>query len=135
MAEHPKTRVALRAAGLHRTALAIATRPEMSADDEGVLHPMSLGTRARDFEMRRLAWLLVAEFAEDDAGAVEACAPNGFTACLLAFLAPLARFPILAGPERAARIARWSPSQLRDLQELALRVLTRMAPRLSLIHI
>lgn len=129
LAEHPKTRVALRAAGLHRTALAIATRPEMSADDEGVLHPMSLGTRARDFEMRRLAWLLVAEFAEDDAGAVEACAPNGFTACLLAFLAPLARFPILAGPERAARIARWSPSQLRDLQELALRVLTRMAPR------
>ena len=125
LAEHDETRVGLRAAGLLDTALAIATRPECLPDDDATIHPRARTTLARDFEMKRFAWSLVAEFAVDEEGARMAH-EGGFIACLLAFLEPLAGFPDLTGA--ASRVARWSPSQLADFQELALRVLARLVP-------
>ena len=125
LAGHDETRVGLRAAGLLDTALAVATRPERSPDDDATIHPRARTTLARDFEMKRLAWSLVAELAADEEGARMAH-EGGFVACLLAFLEPLAGFPDLTGA--ASRVARWSPSQLADLQELALRILARLVP-------
>ena len=132
LAEHDETRVGLRAAGLLDTALAIATRPECLPDDDATIHPRARTTLARDFEMKRFAWSLVAEFAVDEEGARMAH-EGGFIACLLAFLEPLAGFPDLTGA--ASRVARWSPSQLADFQELALRVLARLVPTCASRHV
>jgi hypothetical protein len=94
---------------------------------DGVMKPFAMTTAPQDFEMKRLAWLLVAELADDEAGI--AVAKQGFLACMLAFLAPLTlEGRNVAAVGGTAAVTRWSRSQLRDLQELALRLLMRLAP-------
>lgn len=130
LAEDPGSRAGLRAAGLADTALAIAVHPEMGPPpSDGAVKPFAMTTAPQDFEMKRLAWLLVAELSDDEIGI--AVARKGFLACALAFLSP---FGGGVSPSAAAAAAGgvavtwWSRSQLRDLQELALRLLTRLAP-------
>lgn len=130
LAEDPGTRAGLRTAGLADTALAIAIHPEMGPPPaDGVMKPFAMTTAPQDFEMKRLAWLLLAELCGDEDGVEGA---TDFISCALAFLAPLTGVHVPQGALSASGgvtgVTRWSRSQLRDLQELALRLLTRLAP-------
>ena len=116
-------------------AVAASTIPEWhDAHASKRVHPSACASpaRPRDFEMKRLAWTLVAELAADEAGAEETLGEDGgvFVAALLAHLAPLAGFPDHAGARGAAEAIerRWSDAQRADLQTLALRSLARLAP-------
>ena len=116
-------------------AVAASTIPEWhDAHASKRVHPSACASpaRPRDFEMKRLAWTLVAELAADEAGAEETLGEDGgvFVAALLAHLAPLAGFPDHAGARGAAEAIerRWSDAQRADLQTLALRCLARLAP-------
>ena len=116
-------------------AVAASTIPEWhDAHASKRVHPSACASpaRPRDFEMKRLAWTLVAELAADEAGAEETLGEDGgvFVAALLAHLAPLAGFPDHAGARGAAEAIerRWSEAQRADLQTLALRSLARLAP-------
>jgi hypothetical protein len=116
-------------------AVAASTIPEWhDAHASKRVHPSARASpaRPRDFEMKRLAWTLVAELAADEAGAEETLGEDGgvFVAALLAHLAPLAGFPDHAGARGAAEAIarRWSDAQRADLQTLALRSLARLAP-------
>ena len=116
-------------------AVAASTIPEWhDAHASKRVHPSACSSpaRPRDFEMKRLAWTLVAELAADEAGAEETLGEDGgvFVAALLAHLAPLAGFPDHAGARGAAEAIerRWSDAQRADLQTLALRCLARLAP-------
>ena len=116
-------------------AVAASTIPEWhDAHASKRVHPSACSSpaRPRDFEMKRLAWTLVAELAADEAGAEETLGEDGgvFVAALLAHLAPLAGFPDHAGARGAAEAIerRWSDAQRADLQTLALRSLARLAP-------
>ena len=116
-------------------AVAASTIPEWhDAHASKRVHPSACASpaRPRDFEMKRLAWTLVAELAADEAGAEETLGEDGgvFVAALLAHLAPLAGFPDHAGARGAAEAIerRWSDTQRADLQTLALRCLARLAP-------
>ena len=116
-------------------AVAAATIPEWHETHASKrVHPSACASpaRPRDFEMKRLAWMLVAELAADEEGAKETLGEVGgvFVAALLAHLAPLAGFPDHAGARGAAEAIarRWSDAQLFDLQTLALRSLARLAP-------
>jgi hypothetical protein len=116
-------------------AVAAATIPEWHETHASKrVHPSACASpaRPRDFEMKRLAWMLVAELAADEEGAKETLGEDGgvFVAALLAHLAPLAGFPDHAGARGAAEAIarRWSDAQLFDLQTLALRSLARLAP-------
>ena len=116
-------------------AVAAATIPEWHETHASKrVHPSACASpaRPRDFEMKRLAWMLVAELAADEEGAKETLGEDGgvFVAALLAHLAPLAGFPDHAGARGAAEAIarRWSDAQRADLQTLALRSLARLAP-------
>ena len=116
-------------------AVAAATIPEWrDARAAERVHPSARASpaRPRDFEMKRLAWMLVAELAADEAGAKETLGDGGgaFVAALLAHLAPLAGFPDHAGARGAAEsiARRYDDAQRADLQTLALRSLARLAP-------
>ena len=104
-------------------AVAASTIPEWhDAHASKRVHPSACSSpaRPRDFEMKRLAWTLVAELAADEAGAEETLGEDGgvFVAALLAHLAPLAGFPDHAGARGAAEAIerRWSDAQRADLQ-------------------
>lgn len=124
----------VRESGITRTARAASTIPEWCPKDQELLHPSSCATpaRERDFEMKRLGWLLICELASDKAGALDVLGENGneVTAAMLAHLAPSAGFPDHAGAVAAfTKIKnRWSKAQLFDLQTLALTCLTRLVP-------
>ena len=116
-------------------AVAASTIPEWhDAHASKRVHPSACASpaRRRDFEMKRLAWVLMTELAADEAGAEVLMTEDGgvFVAALLAHLAPLAGFPDHAGARGAAEAIerRWSDAQRADLQTLALRSLARLAP-------
>ena len=89
LAQDGRARASLRVAGLGDTARHASTQPELGASStvglnrrvDGVVHPLANTTSAQDFEMKRLAWELLAELADDEAGAE--LARGGFIACLL----------------------------------------------------
>ena len=130
LAEDGRARASLRVAGLGEVARHVAVHPELGASsttglnrlEDGVVHPLANTTSAQDFEMKRLAWELLATLADDEAGV--ALARGQFVACLLTFVQPLTGAS--ASVEGAG--SRWTGQQLRDLQAQALRLLARLAP-------
>jgi len=130
LAQDGRARASLRVAGLGDTARHASTQPELGASSavglnrrvDGVVHPLANTTSAQDFEMKRLAWELLAELADDEAGAE--LARGEFIACLLTFVQPLTG--ATAAVEGAG--SRWAGQQLRDLQAQALRLMSRLAP-------
>jgi len=120
-----------------RTAIAAGTIPEWPDPDASARVHSTVRTfpaRERDFEMKRLAWRVVAELVGDEPGAETVSREHGgaFLSSLLAPLAPFAPFagfPDHAGASDAAKmlVNRWSASQFADLQALALRSLARLA--------
>ena len=131
LAEDGRARASLlRVSGLGDVARHVAVHPELGASsttglnrlEDGVVHPLANTTSAQDFEMKRLAWELLAELADDEAGV--ALARGSFVACLLTFVQPLTGAS--ASVEGAG--SRWTGRQLRDLQAQALRLLARLAP-------
>lgn len=132
MAEEPDTRAGLRACGLAAVALEMAVHPENGQRaNELVLPVFAQTTSAEDFQMKRFAWTLTTTLAEDTQGI--AVAKSGFIECLLTFLRPLTGEYVpppltLPSSNSDTGVNRWGPERLRDLQELALRLLARLAP-------
>ena len=132
-----KWRVRVLHSGILPTLMVCSTVPEwqkLDAQSQKLIPPTSCTTpaRERDFEMKRLVWLLMTEITRCADGAEVVLGADGghFTKALLAHLAPNAGFPDHAGAVAAFEKIknRWSRSQLVNLQTLALRSLTRLVP-------